>query len=83
MLSAAWSCSPLCYHELRDGPLENLWGGGGAVNPKKKTYKEFGNEKNSCGSKIQLSRHSSVMEEVSVRSNKQYQKVFRAMPMTW
>ena len=63
---------------LRDGPLENLWGGGEVqkkyshkgklneknscmpINPKKyscyglkkKSYKEFYNRKNSCGSKI-------------------------------
>ena len=71
---------------VRDGPLENLWGRGGSgageaqkkyprkgklngkknsctpINPKKifmlwpkkNSYKEFGNKKNSCGSKILL-----------------------------
>ena len=65
---------------LRDGPLENLWGAGEVqkkysrkgklneknsctpINPKKifmpwpnkNSYKEFDNEKNSCGSKVPL-----------------------------
>ena len=36
-------------HDLRDGPLENLWGGGGAGQvPKKYPRKGKLNAKNSC-----------------------------------
>ena len=49
--------------DIRDGPLENLWGGGGMGEVQKKysckgklneknSYEEFDDEKNSCGSKI-------------------------------
>ena len=48
----AWSNCVLCIpFILRDGPLENLWGGGGAGLAKyKKKYSSKGrlNEKNSC-----------------------------------